>query len=181
MADTDDHEIYVAENAPTFSIVLVIDKERKRIQFRNKVLKLHKKDDKAIITELDRMLNLKPALTQQVRKLDVDAAEQIAKAHQQEMFAMTGAAKGTMNTRQANLAAKAKLAQQAEDLRRQGATPEALEKMMQEIGEDNVTVTEEGTPPFAGTREGFVPAAGVEQKDATPSETKSVFAALGKK
>ncbi len=176
---------YICPSAHKFSMNLRVEGEVYKIQFENKELHLDAVEDKAVIAVFDKLIEAKPNISQIVQKVDPVVAEKLAMDHRNAMARMRGTQTGPITS--TSQLARARLAERDTELALQGATPEALEKMHQEIDKD-IMLTKNSEGEIApDTRDGFEETVkpplpmpettGPEEAESTP---KNVFANLAK-
>lgn len=134
---------YVARTAPKLRIKVA----REKIQFENSVFST---DDDAFAAAFDKLL-ADPKMTHLsalIEKIDYNRAEAIAKAHQQSMAnylggSVTGSMSSASNMRSA--LSRAALEQRDQQLIREGASPEQVEKLHKEMAKDGLQLTEKSS------------------------------------
>ena len=162
---------YVSPTAPKLKINVSIDNKKQQIQFDNKELHLDVEKDKVLITALDDLIATRSSVSQLVQKVDPEVALQMALAHKAQMASQRGTMTGPVTSADQ---ARARMVQRDEELARQGASPEELTKMQEEIDKDlELTTNSEGRVE-APVREGFVPDH-PEPVETEPEETKKAF------
>lgn len=176
---------YISPTAPTFSMRLVIDGKNHRVQFRNKELHLNPDNEieVKVITELDFLIASKPNISQIIKKVDVEAAEAMARAHIKQLAAIRGTMTGPVSSTDAARAAQMAVQERDADLASLGASTEDLAKMREEMSEDNLVLTEDSKGVISESAPGFIPAvmpAPVDVPDEAP-KVGAVFANLVKK
>lgn len=130
---------FASVNAPSLKISTG-DPEIGRLVFVNGVLNLDDENpkDKKKIDIMREALKNNPALSSQVREIDVAAAERIAKAFQEKMIARTKGIAGALTASSIRAAASDVLkAQQSDELIHQGGDPEAVKTATETIAEAN--------------------------------------------
>lgn len=177
---------YVAMDAPSFSMRVLVNEKNVRIQFENKELHLDDKKDADLITVLDELIETKPNISCIIKKVDMEEALRIAKAHQLARAAQRGTMTGPVTSSDADQIGKASLARQEDKLRFEGASDEDIAKMRAEMSKDHFEITEASGDKIASdTRDGFVPdddkkeiAEPVPETENSEVEPKNVFANL---
>lgn len=187
---------YVSPNAPALSTTLLVGDEKVVLKFVNKQLTLEVERDAAIIAEFDRLIAKKPAMSQLIQKVDIAAAEALARAHQQMVLDQNKGVTGPMTTGD-NLALKAKLAQDRDRMASAGVDPDKVGDMIKEVVDEHGTAVEKTDVIHRDTGEGFIadpaqPVEGASGGDAVGVDTgaaaspesedvKGAFSILGKK
>ena len=173
---------YICPSAHKLSVNLKVDGEAYKIQFANKELHLDSVKDEAVIVVFDKLIETKPSISQLVKKVDQVVAEKLAMDHKNAMARMRGTVTGAVTS--TSQLARARLAERDTELAQQGATPEALAEMHQEIDKD-IMLTKSSEGDIApDTRDGFEetikPVLPMPETEAAESAPKNVFANLTK-
>lgn len=176
---------YVAVTAPSFSMRVVVNEKDVRVQFENKELHLDEEKDAALITVLDELIETKPNISIIIKKVDIEEALRIAKAHKAMHASQRGTLTGSVTSSDADQIGKASLARQEDELRFKGASEEDIAKMRAEMSKDHFEVTEASGDKIApDTRDGFKPDEPVKEVEPIPQtgntevDPKAVFAGL---
>ncbi len=175
---------YVAMDAPSFSMRVVVNDNNVRVQFENKELHLDDEKDAALISVLDELIEAKPNISIIIKKVDIAEALRVAEAHKAMQLNQRGTMTGSVSSSHADQIGKASLARQEDELRFQGVSEEDISKMRADMSKDHFEVTEAAGDQIApDTRDGFKPDKKVEPE--LPPETgnaetdpKNVFSNL---
>ncbi len=170
---------YVSDTAPEFKTSLVFgkgdDREKVKVQFHDKQLRLDSEDDMRIIDELDRLIRTRPQISQVIRKLDVAAAEKLALAHKEAMLEQNAGHTGPA-TGEHKLVRAANALQEKERMRSQGISDEDASQMVEQVMSEQTVAVEKIENPVIQD----VPKIKEEEgaTDIADAEAKSVFAKL---
>ncbi len=178
---------YVSPNAPMLSLSVQLgdNKQKTKVKFVNKQLKLDEEKDADLIAALDDLIATKPAIAAALYKVNMAAAETLARKHKESLLRMRGTVQGPVSADDAKRAAEMAIQERDADLAAQGASISDLSDMRAEMSKDGLELTEDSKGKIApSTRDGFVestvPLPVPTQENETP-EAKQVFANLGKK
>ncbi len=146
---------YVAPNAPSFSIRVVLGEENEqRIKFNNKE---YRTSDELMIAALDKLIETKPNIASIIHKVDQAAAEAMAREHMEQMVLHRGTVKGPVSGADAKRSVNMAIEEREKYLAAQGASIEDLQKMQEEMSASNLELTENAEGVVAPeTRDGFV-------------------------
>lgn len=177
---------YVSSEAPKLFLRVEVDGKDYKLQFANKALHLDAETDAGVIAELDRLIETQSNISSLIHKVDMVAAEAMARAHRLQQMQMSGTMTGAVSADQAKRTGQMAIMEREKDLVLQGATEEDLNKMRDEMSKDGLemTVNSDGVVA-APTRDGFTedekPAEEVAEETKPAAEPKAVFANLGTK
>ncbi len=173
---------YVAMEAPSFSMRVVVNEKNVQVRFENKELHLDDEKDAALISVLDELIATKPNISIIIKKVDMAEALRIAEAHKAMQLSQRGTTKGPVTSSDADQIGKASLARQEDELRFKGASEEDIAKMRADMSKDHFEITEAAEDQIApDTRDGFNPDEKVEPAPETGNaeiDPKAVFANL---
>lgn len=177
---------YVSPDAPSFSMRVEVDGKDRRIKFANKELRLDAEKDAALIAVLDELIATRPNISSIIRKVDMKAAEALARAHMQQLQRHRGTVKGPVSADDAKRAASMAVEERDADLASQGATTADIASMRDAMSKDGLELTENAKGVIAPeTRDGFTPAvipkSPVDDAAENVADPKSIFANLGTK
>jgi len=143
---------YVADTAPEFKTNLSFgkgdDRERVLILFHNKQLKLDSETDAHIIEELDRLIIARPQFSQVIRKLDVEAAERLAIAHQEAMLKQNAGHTGPVTSAN-ELALRARMEEEKQRYLSQGMSDEEASRLVHDVMQEQTVTVEKVDPDIA--------------------------------
>ncbi len=178
---------YVSPNAPLLSLAIHVgdNKQKTKVKFANKQLKLDEEKDAELIAALDNLIATRPSAAAAMYKVDMVAAEELALKHKESLLRMRGTVQGPVSADDAKRAAEMAIQERDADLAAQGASIADLSDMRAEMSKDGLELTEDSKGKIApSTRDGFIgdpaPLPVPTQEDVIP-EAKQVFANLGKK
>lgn len=177
---------YVSPEAPSFSLSIRLGdaKNKTRVKFVNKQLRLDEERDADLIAALDALIAKSAPVRTQMYKVDVVAAEKLAREHQGQLLRMRGTVQGPVSADDAKRATEMAIAERDADLVSQGADISDVEKMRDEMSKSGLEMTENSKGVVAApTTEGFVadPSPEPVPKEDAIIEAKNVFANLGEK
>ncbi len=171
---------YVSPNAPSLSLSVQVgdDKRKTKVKFVNKALRLDEEEEAGLIAALDGLIRTSAAVRTAMYKVDIKAAEQLAREHRSSLERMRGTVQGPVSADDAKRAVEMAISERDADLASQGASIEDLEKMREEMSKSGLELTEDSKGVVeAPVTEGFVADQPVEE---LAPEPKNVFANLGK-
>jgi len=162
---------YISQTAPSLQMRMTVRGEDFDLQFKDKQITL---TDPDAIKELNRLCASKPSVSQLIQKVDIEAAEKLARAHQRMVLRQNKGVTGAMSA-DMNPATIARMEEEADRMRTAGVSEELITELMTDIKGNRERINEllKMSDEIPGA---IVPIA--PEETATPD---GVFAALAKK
>ncbi len=174
---------YISPTAPSFRTRMIVKGENFYLRFKDKQVVL---TDPDVIKELDRLIASKPAISQLIQKVDIVAAEKLARAHQKMVLEQNKGVTGSMAA-DMNPATMARMKEETDRMRTAGVAEEVITELMSDIQSNRDRIDEllemsdeiPGAvgPPDPDPLVGPYDPKKAEKEKSTPS---NVFAALAK-
>lgn len=163
--------IYIAPEHPTFSFKFFRNGKKEIIQFARG--ELHTEDEE-LVEFIDNLIATRPQFSSVMRKVDREAAIELAKKFQAEYH--SGSMTGPMSA--ADVAAQARKQLDARDAVMENMDPEARRNMNEQIAKDSIAMTE-GVDVVEQPLDADIAKPAEEvAKSTKPASTKMAFAAL---